>query len=73
MKKKFSSKYTGVRWDKQKWLWEGRITLDGRSVSLGYFHTELQAAMAHDLLVVAVNGKLPRYNFVGQVWGRSVS
>ena len=73
MKKKFSSKYTGVRWDKQKRLWEGRITLGGRSVSLGYFQNERQAAMAHDMFVVEVNSKLPRYNFTGQVWGRSES
>jgi hypothetical protein len=35
---KFSSKYMGMKWDRQKLLWEARVTLDTKSVFAGLFY-----------------------------------
>jgi len=42
-----SSQFKGVSWHKKKKKWEGRIRL-GRLRHLGYFASEMEAALAYD-------------------------
>ena len=46
-----SSKMCGVSWSKQKRRWRARIQLNGKEVSLGYFTSQKQAALAYDAFV----------------------
>lgn len=45
---RFSSKYKGVSWYKNRGLWLSRITYDGKRICLGYFYDEIKAAKAYD-------------------------
>ena len=46
-KPEFSSKYKGVCWNKNSNKWLSRITVNGKSKSLGLFNCELTAAAAY--------------------------
>lgn len=43
-----SSKFKGVNWDKKSLKWRARIQVNGRSISLGFFADETDAAKAYD-------------------------
>lgn len=43
-----SSKYKGVNWDKGSNKWRARTRKDGKSIHLGLFDTELEAALHYD-------------------------
>ena len=43
-----SSKYKGVYYDKDKQKWRARITTDTKTIHIGYFLTELDAARAYN-------------------------
>jgi len=42
------SKYKGLTWHKRKSKWHVRIRVEGRTISLGYFRDQIQAARAYD-------------------------
>ena len=44
---KYSSKYKGVSWDKEKNKWRTKININGKLIHLGYFNCELSAALAY--------------------------
>ena len=46
--KAFSSSYIGVSWHRASGRWHGQIRHMGKRLSLGYFHTEVEAARAYD-------------------------
>jgi hypothetical protein len=46
-KKFYSSKHTGVRWDKQKNKWGAMIRIDKKPTHLGYYGKEIDAANAY--------------------------
>ena len=46
--KGFSSSYIGVSWHRASGRWHGQMRHNGRRISLGYFHTEVDAARAYD-------------------------
>lgn len=47
-KRKFSSKYPGVYWDKAKKKWRAAIRINGKSKHLGNFVDEREAAKAYE-------------------------
>eukprot|EP00510_Aplanochytrium_minuta_P007477 CAMPEP_0184036764 /NCGR_PEP_ID=MMETSP0955-20130417/34571_1 /TAXON_ID=627963 /ORGANISM="Aplanochytrium sp, Strain PBS07" /LENGTH=246 /DNA_ID=CAMNT_0026324559 /DNA_START=49 /DNA_END=786 /DNA_ORIENTATION=- len=48
-KKRFaSSRYRGVCWLKKRQTWRARIEVDGKREHLGYFRSEIDAALAFD-------------------------
>ena len=43
-----TSKYKGVSWDRSKSKWVARIGVNGKSLQIGRFMTETEAAIAYD-------------------------
>lgn len=46
--RKALSKYKGVSWHKPRGKWRAKIMLNGRSHHIGYFCTEIDAALAYN-------------------------
>jgi hypothetical protein len=61
------SQYMGVGHDKG--LLRARIYVDGKSISLGYFTTEEEAARAYDEAAIKYHGEFARLNFKKEVYG----
>jgi hypothetical protein len=56
------SHYNGVTLDKRVGKWRAQIQSGGKSIWLGQFATELQAAEAYDLAAVKVHGEYAKLN-----------
>ncbi|MGL5440823.1 MAG: HNH endonuclease [Filifactoraceae bacterium] len=61
---KKSSVYKGVFWSKEKSLWLSLIKIDGKSIHLGYFNNEIDAACAYNEKAVELFGGYARLNDV---------
>ena len=44
---KYSSKYTGVSWNKKQCKWQSAIYVDGKNIAIGLFDTEVEASNAY--------------------------
>lgn len=63
-KKKFlSSKFKGVAWHKDTGKWQSRITLNRKTIYLGIFGNEIDAARAYDKKAKELFGEFARPNF----------
>lgn len=60
---KTSSKYKGVTWHKRCSKWYAAISLESRSLYIGYFKNEVHAAMAYDLWADYLFGSFAKLNF----------
>ena len=58
-----SSKYKGVNWNKQHKKWLCRITFDNKTLHLGYFRTEIEAAKAYDEAAKKYHAEFACLNF----------
>ena len=58
-----SSKYKGVHWDKSMKKWRARIICNGRTIRLGRFDSEKDAAKVYDQKAKEVFGKYAVLNF----------
>jgi hypothetical protein len=58
-----SSRYKGVGYHKYLQKWRAYIKVNGRSISLGYFDNEKDAALAYDEAARRYFGKYARPNF----------
>ena len=59
-----SSKYKGVHWEKSRQKWRGKITrMDGKTIFLGYFDSELDAAKVYDDKARELFGDFAQLNF----------
>jgi hypothetical protein len=58
-----SSKYKGVNFYKRYSKWQSRATVNYKAVSLGYFDTEIEAALAYDKFVKENFGEFAKTNF----------
>lgn len=58
-----SSGYKGVCWNKPAQKWQARIMVGGKSISLGYFDDEVEAARAYDAAACEFHGDFARLNF----------
>ena len=56
-----TSKYKGVTWDKDKQKWRSRIQNNKKLKHLGYFKSEIDAALAYDKAAEA-NGEFAKTN-----------
>ena len=62
---KGSSKYKGVSWHKAAKKWNARITLNKKTVSIGYFDSEIIAAKAYDEKAIELFGEFAKLNKAG--------
>jgi hypothetical protein len=62
-KKNTSSQFNGVSWTKGRNRWRVSIRNNGKSVSLGYFDNEIDAAKAYDMAAKKYHGEFARLNF----------
>ena len=58
-----SSKYKGVSWKKDNGKWSARIGLNNKSIFLGNFEKELDAAKAYDKAAKKYHGEFACLNF----------
>ena len=58
-----SSKYKGVSWKKDNGKWSARIGLNNKSIFLGNFETEIDAAKAYDEAAKKYHGEFACLNF----------
>lgn len=61
-KRRGSSQYRGVCWIPKRGKWLACITIDGRSVKLGKFDDERDAALAYDMAALAHYGEGAQFN-----------
>lgn len=58
-----TSKYKGVRWHVPMKKWQARIKVDYKSITLGFFTSEEEAARAYDEAAIQYQGAFARTNF----------
>src|SRR5260370_42520695 len=56
--------YKGITWLSDVGKWRSKITVNGKDLSLGYFHSKEEAARAYDEAAKLHPGKFARLNFV---------
>ena len=62
-KSRGSSQYKGVSWAKAKGKWRACITIRKRSIHLGYFDDEIEAARVYDVAAQRCFGVMAKFNF----------
>jgi len=60
-----TSRFKGVCWDKFRGRWRADITFENRSIHLGRFHSETDAAIAYDAAARDLFGEFARLNQIG--------
>jgi hypothetical protein len=61
-----SSKFKGVSWFNREKRWVVKITTDGKTIHLGYFKDEIQAAKAYDKAAKKYHREFAALNFPKQ-------
>jgi len=62
--KRGSSQYKGVHWQKDRKRWHSCIMMDGKSVNLGRYKSEQDAAMAYNEAATKYFGEYARLNTI---------
>ena len=60
------SQYKGVRWSTQMKKWQSYITSKGKSIYLGSFEEEINAAQAYNDAATVHHGEFARLNLIGE-------
>jgi hypothetical protein len=62
-RKNTSSRFIGVCFDKSRGKWNARIAYQKKSINLGRFKDEVEAAKTYDLAAIKYHGEFARLNF----------
>jgi hypothetical protein len=62
-KKRSASAFRGVTWRKDEGRWHARIQLNKKKISVGFYATDVEAAMAYDLKALDLLGPQADLNF----------
>lgn len=65
--KKASSIYKGVYWHVRMQKWQSHLTCDGKIIHIGYFKSEIEAALAYNKKAKALFGEFYRGNKIDGV------
>jgi hypothetical protein len=65
MSKPTSSKYKGVNWDKTRNKWRTAITHERKTIQIGRFETEIEAALAYNRKARELFGEFALVNKIG--------
>ena len=60
-----TSKYKGVRWREKRRKWVAQITVNEKTIHLGHFDDEIEAAKAYDQAALKYHGDFAWLNRVG--------
>lgn len=63
-RKNSSSRFKGIYWYKQTKRWMARITFNQRIFYLGYFTSEIQAALAYNKKALELFGEFAKLNII---------
>ena len=61
-----SSKFKGVCWNKEKMKWECKIKVSHKRLFLGYFKTEIEAAISYNNAAILHFGEFAELNIIEQ-------
>jgi hypothetical protein len=65
--KNTSSKFIGVYFDKQTGKWRAKIKVNSKTMHIGRFDSELQAALAYDRTAKLYHGEFSKFNFPKEI------
>lgn len=65
-RKKSSSKYKGVSWDRKSKSWRVQLNINGKRTCLGWFNNEDEAAQVYNLAVVDHHSAAAFTNIIGR-------
>lgn len=66
-KNRKSSQYKGVNWYSKYNKWRSRICFNGKSNLLGYYESEIEAALSYDVAAIHYFGEYARLNFPKEI------
>lgn len=66
-KKRGSSPFRGVYWNKSEKKWHSQASNNGKQTHLGLFEDELEAAVAYDKFAIVQHGAFAKLNFEGTI------
>jgi hypothetical protein len=58
-----SSIYKGVCWDKRRNMWQANGSVNKKQIHIGYYNTEMEAALAYDKFALKTYGEFALINF----------
>ncbi len=61
-KKRLSTKYIGIDWNKNAGKWRARVILNGEFISAGYYKLETEAALAYNYMAFALKKEFASLN-----------
>lgn len=64
--KQFSSRFKGVSWNSRDHLWDARLHTEYRTINLGQFTSEIQAALAYNQAAIEHFGEFASLNTISE-------
>ncbi len=72
-RKNSTSKYLGVSWHIRDLIWNAAMTFNGKSIHIGYFDTEIEAALAYNKKAIELHGEFANLNIIENEITKSIN